>query len=271
MPANQHCPKLRNNRLLLNLSREECLALCPSLKLIPLQAGTEIDSAVLTFPLTSVIAISKLTTEGINIPLTLIGNEGVIGVNHCLSKRPTRYMATSLLCGWAIQLSDIDLIEKSNELAQFRESILDYSQALMESTSQFSFCGRHHPAIQRLSGILLYILHVTKSNRINITHELLAHVLGVRRENITHACTQLRETGAICSQRGVILIVDPQLLESFCCACFSEKKELDNSIGPAPVPALIKACKWASNIPLVAFQDADRTQHGKYRGGFKLQ
>lgn len=216
---NKHnCPKLRLNALLSALAAEECVAICQKLELVHLSYGEEIlDTKKLIFPLSCVLALSCTNEDGDDIPLAVIGNEGVVGIHNVLTDSLMPYAATVVIPGMAMQVDYAALKLEKN--SKFFSAMLAYVQHLLFSTAQIGFCNQRHNVIQRVGRAIMQLAGIVNLNKIPITHEMLAYLIGVRREVVTNATIKLREAGAITYSRGVIHVVNRPLLELLACSC----------------------------------------------------
>jgi CRP-like cAMP-binding protein len=167
--------------------------------------------------------------NGTTAEVSVIGNEGVIGVSVFMGGNNTPSQAIVLTAGAFYRLSAQHFKEEFDQPdAILRMLLLRYSQALITQVAQTVVCNRHHSIDQQLSRWLLMVADRLPNNDITMTHELMANMLGVRREGITAAAHKLKDIGAIEYHRGHIKIVDRPKLEKLSCECYTVvKREIE--------------------------------------------
>ena len=227
----QHTP--RRNRLLAALPVEDYERLLPDLEFIPLPLnctvyGVDDREKYLYFLTAGVVSRFYVTESGASAELAVTGSEGVIGVASFLGGESTPSQAVVLSAGYAYRLRVNPL---KNELAHggpLLPVLLRYTQALIVQTGQMAVCNRHHSLDQRLCRWILSCLDRLPSNELKMTQELIADMLGVRREGVTAAVGKLQNSGIIQLRRGRITVIDRSRLEAQACECYAVvKREYD--------------------------------------------
>ncbi|MFA6162291.1 MAG: Crp/Fnr family transcriptional regulator [Methylobacter sp.] len=227
-----HSP--RQNHLLNALPSAEYGHLFPHLKLVPMplgdvlyESGDELGYAY--FPTTCIVSKLYVMENGASAEIAVIGNEGIIGVALFMGggTMPNRAVVRSE--GYAYRLRGHLLMQEFNRSGGRRKGILHnmllrYTQALITQMSQTAVCNRHHSVDQQLSRWLLLSLDRLASNELIMTQELIANMLGVRREGVTEAAGKLQRAGLINYSRGHITVLDRPGLEARVCECYSVVK-----------------------------------------------
>ena len=218
-----HSP--RQNRLLTVLPRNEQKYLYPRLELVPIVLGQVLGESgrALThvyFPTTCVISLLYVLENGSSAEIALVGNEGLIGVAQFMGgdTMPNRAVAQS--AGHAYRLPAQLLKQEFDRSIPLQHLLLRYTQALITQMAQTGVCNRYHSVEQQLCRWLLLMLDRSSSNNLVMTQELIANMLGVRREGITAAAGNLQGAGLIHYSRGRITILDRTLLEARACECY---------------------------------------------------
>lgn len=220
MINDEKCPKLKLNTLLSSLAANECESICRKLEPVQLNYGEEIhDSKKIIFPLSCALALSSTSIDGDNIALAVIGSEGLSGINNFLSDTPLPGLTTVIIPGMAMQVDYDILRHEVGSDSDFTSRLLSYTQYLLLSISQLSHCNQRHNIVQRVSRTILQLRTIVESDRVPVTHEMLAYILGVRREVVTNTTIKLRAEGAISYSRGVIQIQQLSTLTHLSCSC----------------------------------------------------
>lgn len=195
------------------------------LKLVDLPRGDiyEPGSAVryAYFPNSAIVSLLSVTENGKSVEVSVIGNEGVVGVAAFLGGGPAFSRAEVQSPGSAYRLPGQLLKEELEQNSELLQRFLHYTQSLIGQMSQIAVCNRHHTILQQLCRRLLTALDHMPGTRINLTQETLANNLGVRREGVTAAAGQLRDLGAIEYRRGHIKVLDRASLERISCECYA--------------------------------------------------
>lgn len=220
------------NRLLAALPTAEFEALSAHLELqaMPLgdflyEPGEQLQHAY--FPTTSIVSLHYVMESGASAEMAGVGNEGMVGISLFMGGDTTSSSAVVQTAGYAYRLDKQCLMEKFNRAGLLQRLLLRYTQALMTQMSQTAVCNRHHSVQQQLCRWLLLTLDRLPSNELVMTHELVASMLGVRREGVTEAAGKLQQAGFISYRRGHITVLDRSGLETRACECYAVvKKEL---------------------------------------------
>jgi len=172
------------------------------------------------FPTTAVVSLMYLTENGRSAEIAVIGNEGMVGTWLPMGGGTTPSQDVVSIAGRGFRLPTSLLLEDFNRSAAVMHLVLRYTQALLTQISQMAVCNRHHSLEERLCHWLMLRLDRLESNHIAVTHELIANMLGVRREGVTQAAGRLQKAGLIAYRRGHIEVLDRQGLEARSCECY---------------------------------------------------
>jgi CRP-like cAMP-binding protein len=225
---------LGQNHILDSLSAAEYKRLSPHLELIVLPLGEIIyepgdELRYAYFPTTCIVSMLYVMESGAPAEIAMIGNDGIIGVSLFMGggTMPNRAMVRSV--GYAYRLRAQLFLQEFNRAGGCRNGVLHdlllrYTQGLMTQIAQTSVCNRHHFLDQQLCRWLLLSLDRLPSNELIITQELIANMLGVRREGITEAAGKLQQAGLIDCGRGRITVLDRAGLEERACECYQVVK-----------------------------------------------
>jgi CRP-like cAMP-binding protein len=230
MPAT-HDP--RQNHLLAALPADEYARLLPSLELVPMPLAEALyESGVhmrhVYFPATAIVSLLYVMEDGSSAEIAVVGNEGIVGVSLFMGGETTPSRAVVQSAGHAYRLRGQLLKEELYRAGPMQRLLLRYTQALLTQMAQTAVCNRHHSLDQQLCRWLLLSLDRLLSNELVMTQELIANMLGVRREGVTEAAGNLHRAGLISYQRGHITVLDRARLEARCCECYAVvKKEFD--------------------------------------------
>jgi CRP-like cAMP-binding protein len=228
--SSPHGPQL--NHLLAALSAAEFEPLAAHLELAPLPLGKmlyEPGGQMLHayFPTTAIVSLHYVMESGATTEAAGVGNEGVVGISLFLGGDTTSSSAVVQTAGHAYRLERRLLLQEFNRAGFLQRLLLRYTQALITQISQTAACNRHHSLEQQLCRWLLLTLDRLPSNDLVMTQELVASMLGVRREGITVAAGNLQRAGLISYRRGHIAVLDRCGLERHACECYAVvKKEL---------------------------------------------
>jgi CRP-like cAMP-binding protein len=230
MPS-PHSPK--QNHLLAALPMEDYARLLPDLQFIPMPLGWPLYEAgehlgYLYFPTTSIVSLLQVMEDGATAEIAVTGNEGLVGVALFMGgeSTPSRAVVQSAGNGYRLRAS---ILKKEFALGgQLQHLALRYTQALITQMAQTAVCNRHHAVDQQLCRWLLLSLDRLPGNELIMTQELIANMLGVRREGVTEAAGKLQAAGLIHYRRGRITVLDRPQLEQRVCECYGAvKKEFD--------------------------------------------
>ena len=172
--------------------------------------------------------------NGASAEISVVGNEGLVGVSLFMGGESTPSRAVVQSAGNAYRLNGQLMKDEFNRHGETLLLMLRYTQALITQMAQTAVCNRHHSIDQQLCRWLLLSLDRLASNRLTMTQELIANMLGVRREGVTDAAGKLQKLGVIAYSRGEITVLDRPKLESLSCECYAVvKKETDRLLPPA--------------------------------------
>jgi CRP-like cAMP-binding protein len=219
-------PTLQSNRLLAAAPTEARRRLAPYLELVHLPFGRVIHEPGHTprhviLPTDCLVSLIYVTQEGDSTEISVVGNEGMVGISVFMGGDSTPNRAIVQGSGHAYRLSADRLEEEFNNDPGMRLLMLRYIQALITQVSQTVACNRHHSIDQRLCRWILLSLDRLPTNRLTMTHELIANMLGVRREGVTHAAGKLQQQNVIEYKRGHITVLDRTRLERLACECYA--------------------------------------------------
>jgi CRP-like cAMP-binding protein len=217
--------ELAGNALLADLPTEEYNRLLPHLQLVHLELGQAIyeGGAALDygyFPDDAVISLLATLENGKSVEITLIGNEGVLGVTAALGATFTENASITQIPGscWKIKIAAVR--DEFKRCGVFHSRLLAYTLSLLTQISQTAACNRLHLLEQRMARWLLMVYDRCAQKEFPITHDFLSHMLGTPRSEITLAAGALRKAGIIQYSRGKIHILDPKRLEAVACECY---------------------------------------------------
>ena len=228
----------RQNHLLAALRKEEYERILPNLELVTMPLGhvlyeSGIQMRHVYFPTNSIVSLLYVMEDGDSAEIAIVGNEGLVGVSLFMGGESTPSRAVVQSAGQAFRLKGQILKEEFNRSEGGRSSSLNnlflrYTQALLTQMAQTSACNRHHSLDQQFCRWLLLSLDRLHSNELNMTQELIANMLGVRREGVTEAAGNVQKAGLIKYHRGCITVLDRPGLEARVCECYAVvKKEFD--------------------------------------------
>ena len=179
------------------------------------------------FPTTSIVSLHYVMESGASAEAAGTGNEGVVGISLFMGGNTTPSSAVVQTAGHAYRLERRLLLQEFERGGALQRLLLRYTQALITQMSQTAACNRHHSVDQQLSRWLLLTLDRMANNELVMTQELLANLLGVRREGITEAAGRLQHAGIISYRRGHISVLQRSGLEGHACECYAVvRKEL---------------------------------------------
>jgi CRP-like cAMP-binding protein len=220
----------RQNRLLAALPSVEYEGLLPHLKAVALLAGSTVHSAGESetdafFIASGIVTMSYLLENGETAEFAMVGNEGLIGTALFLDAASSRIQAVVTSPGHAYRLPGDVLRSEFEHNSMFQHALLQYTQMLFAQVAQTAVCNQHHSLEQRLCRWILLCLDRLPSNELSMTQELIAEMLGVRREGVTAAVGSLQKAGLINCGRGRIRVLDRPQLEARVCECYAAVRE----------------------------------------------
>jgi CRP-like cAMP-binding protein len=205
----------------------------PQLEFVELALGDVICESGATlshvyFPTTAIISLLSVMANRESAEIAIVGNEGIVGVSLFMGGKTTLGRAVVQSAGTGLRLEAEILKEEFNQGGPVLRLLLRYTQALLTQMAQTAVCNRHHSLDQQLCRWLLLSLDRLQSNELVMTQELIANMLGVRREGVTEAASRLQSAGLIRYSRGHILVLNRAGLEKRTCECYAVvKKEYD--------------------------------------------
>jgi CRP-like cAMP-binding protein len=228
LPQNTLAPL--GNRLLSRLPEEEYERLLPHLEHVFLTLGEVIYESggqqnFIYFPTTAIISLLYMMQNGSSAEMGVAGNEGLVGIALFMGGDTVPNRAVVQSAGDAFRMTTKVLQEEFAQSGMFQRLLLRYTQALMTQMSQTAVCNRLHSVEQQLCRWLLLSRDRLNTDELVMTQELIANMLGVRREGVTIAAQRLQETGMISYVRGHIRILDRQGLEATVCECYGVVKD----------------------------------------------
>ena len=235
-------PDPRQNHLLSVLSADEYAHLLPQLEFVPMALGQVLHESGVPmhhayFPTTCIVSMLYVMEDGASAEIAVIGNEGVVGVSLFMGGGTTTSRAVVQSAGHAYRLKGQLLRDEFARAGPLQSRLLRYSQALLTQIAQTAVCNRHHSLDQQFCRWLLLSLDRLSSNELTMTQELIANMLGVRREGVTEAAGNVQKAGLIKYTRGHIHVLDRAGLEARACECYAVvKKEFDRLLPEARVP-----------------------------------
>ena len=203
--------------------------LFPQLRLTQLPLGKVIyesgqNVASVYFPTDSIISLLYVMEDGASAEISVVGNEGLVGIAVFMGGESTPNRAIVQSAGSAFRLSAAALKQEFNSEPGIRSLLLRYTQALIAQMAQTAVCNRHHSIDQQLCRWLLLSLDRLPGNNLTMTQELIANMLGVRREGVTEAAGKLQKLQVINYKRGHITVINRAKLEKLCCECYAVVK-----------------------------------------------
>jgi CRP-like cAMP-binding protein len=256
----------RDNHLLAGLLAADYGRLKPSLESVSLSPGTMLyESGVphshVIFPADSIIALVHVLRDGHSAEIAAVGSEGFVGVPVVTGDGKSSSRAVVQSPGRAYRMRVGLFMREFERNTRLRNLILRYTQALMTQIAQTLVCNRYHLIEQQLCRWLLLRLDRSSTNVICVTQELIANMLGVRREGITAAACSLKTAGVIEYRRGHIVVADRRSLEAQVCECYSVVRSeydrlLPQRIADAGVSANDRVARSAESRHIISVPSA---------------
>ena len=223
----------RNNQLLAALPAAEWQRWLPQLEWVEMPLGQVLYESGTTlshvyFPLTAIVSLLYVMENGASAEIAVVGNEGIVGISLFMGGESTPSRAVVQSAGHGFRLNAQTMKDEFNRAGPVLHLLLRYTQALITQMAQTAVCNRHHSLDQQLCRWLLLSLDRLQGNDLVMTQELIANMLGVRREGVTEAALKLQNVGLISYARGHISVLDRAGLEQRTCECYAVvKKEYD--------------------------------------------
>ncbi len=242
--ASPHSPK--QNHILAALPAEDYTRLLPDLELIPMPLGWAVYESgghmnYMYFPTTSIVSLLYVMENGASAEIAITGNCGLVGISLFMGGETTPSRAVVQSAGNGYRLRASVLKREFSIGGNLQHLALRYTQALITQMAQTAVCNRYHALDQQLCRWLLLSLDRLPGNELKMTQELIANMLGVRREGVTAAAGKLQAEGLIHYNRGHIKVLDRARLEQRVCECYAVvKKEYDRLL-PYKLPGLPNA------------------------------
>jgi CRP-like cAMP-binding protein len=228
------------NHLLAALPASEFERVAPHLELVTLKLGQVLYESGgrlkhVYFPTDSIVSLLYVMLDGASAEIAVVGNEGILGISLFMGGESTPSRAVVQSEGVGYRLPAAVLKSEFNRGGPMMHLLLRYTQALITQMSQTAVCNRHHSVDQQLCRWLLLSLDRLSSSELTMTQELIANMLGVRREGVTDAAGKLRDAGIINYSRGHIKVLDRGKLEQQVCECYAVvKQEFDRLLSDIP-------------------------------------
>jgi CRP-like cAMP-binding protein len=222
-----------SNHLLAALPNDEWQRWQPQLELVDLKLGQVLYESGGTmnhvfFPITAIVSLLFVLENGTSAEIAMVGNEGIVGVSLFMGGETTPSRAVVQSAGKCLRLNARKLKKEFTNSLPVMHLLLRYTQALITQMTQTAVCNRHHSLDQQLCRWLLLSMDRLSGNKLVMTQELIANMLGVRREGVTIAAGRLQKAGLISYSRGKIEVIDRTGIEARTCECYGVvKKEYD--------------------------------------------
>jgi CRP-like cAMP-binding protein len=223
----------RGNYLLAALPEDSFEALLPFLERVPLPLGMVLyesggEQRYVYFPTSSIVSLLYVLADGSSAEIAVTGNEGLVGISLFMGGETTPSRAVVQSAGQGYRLRGEVLRREFESGGVLQHLLLRFTQALITQMTQTAVCNRHHAVDQQLCRWLLLSLDRLPGNELVMTQELIANMLGVRREGVTEAAGKLQDEGLIRYSRGRITVLDRAKLEARVCECYAVvKREYD--------------------------------------------
>ena len=234
-------PELRHNHLLAALSAAELKRIRRHLEPVEMplgkvvyESGRHLDHVY--FPSTCIISLLYVLESGASAEIAVVGNEGVVGVSLFMGGETTPSRAVVQSAGDAYRLPGQVMKDEFTRGSTMQHLLLRYTQALITQMAQTAVCNRHHSVDQQLCRWLLLSIDRLPSPEITMTQELIANMLGVRREGVTEAAGKLQKKGVISYRRGHIKVLDRPKLERLSCECYEVVRHETQRLLPYVAP-----------------------------------
>ncbi|MCX2863270.1 Crp/Fnr family transcriptional regulator [Paucibacter sp. PLA-PC-4] len=222
-------PDPRHNRLLAALPEAEWQRLQPLLEAVELPLGAVVYESGGTlshvyFPTTAIVSLLYVLEDGASAEIAVVGYEGLVGISLFMGGGSTPSRAVVQSAGQGFRLHSHHMKDEFNRAGPVMHLLLRYTQALITQMAQTAVCNRHHSLDQQLCRWLMLSLDRLDGNELVMTQELIANMLGVRREGVTEGALKLQKAGLIRYARGRISVLDRAGLESRTCECYAVVK-----------------------------------------------
>lgn len=218
-------PNPRGNHLLAALPEPEWQRWLPQFERVELPLGQVLYESGGTlshvyFPTTAIVSLLYVMENGASAEIAVVGNEGIVGISLFMGGGTTPSRGVVQSAGSAFRLNAQAIKDEFNRSGPVMHLLLRYTQALITQMAQTAVCNRHHTLEQQLCRWLLLSIDRLQGNELVMTQELIANMLGVRREGVTEGAVKLQKLGLIRYARGHIVILDRPGLEKLTCECY---------------------------------------------------
>jgi CRP-like cAMP-binding protein len=218
-------PDARSNQLLAAIPPEEWARWQPELEAVTMPLGQVLSESGMPmthvyFPTTSIVSLLYVMEDGASAEIAVVGNEGIVGISLFMGGETTPSRSVVQSAGQGFRMRAQVLKAEFSRSGPVLHLLLRYTQALITQMAQTAVCNRHHSLDQQLCRWLLLSLDRLEANELVMTQELIANMLGVRREGVTEAALSLQRAGLIHYQRGHITVLDRPGLERRTCECY---------------------------------------------------
>lgn len=186
------------------------------------------------FPTTCIVSLLHVLENGQSAEIAVVGNDGVVGVSIFMGGQTTPSRAVVQSAGEAYRLPGPFMMDEFTRGSAMQHLMLRYTQALLTQMSQTAVCNRHHSVDQQLCRWLLLSIDRLSTPELTMTQELIANMLGVRREGVTEAAGKLQKAGVISYRRGKISVLDRKKLEEMSCECYEVVRRETERLLPQP-------------------------------------
>jgi CRP-like cAMP-binding protein len=219
-------PDARSNQLLAAIPPEEWARWQPELEAVTMPLGQVLSESGMAmthvyFPTTSIVSLLYVMEDGASAEIAVVGNEGIVGISLFMGGETTPSRSVVQSAGQGFRMRAQVLKAEFNRSGSVLHLLLRYTQALITQMAQTAVCNRHHSLDQQLCRWLLLSLDRLEANELVMTQELIANMLGVRREGVTEAALSLQRAGLIHYQRGHITVLDRPGLQRRTCECYA--------------------------------------------------
>jgi CRP-like cAMP-binding protein len=231
---------LKENSLLAALPDAEWTRWLPQLERVEMPLGQVLYEAgdtlkYMYFPISSIVSLLYVMENGASAEIAVVGKEGLVGVSLFMGGESTSSRAVVQSAGHGCRLNSKAMKSEFDRAGPVLHLLLRYTQALLTQMAQTAVCNRHHSLDQQLCRWLLLSLDRLAGNELVMTQELIANMLGVRREGVTEAALQLQKVGLIRYVRGRITVLDREGLERRTCECYAVVKREYDRLLPPPI------------------------------------
>ena len=222
--------ELLQNHLLAALPADELTRISEGIALAPMPLGHVLyesgdEMRHVYFPTNCIISLLYVMEDGASAEIAIVGNEGIVGISLFMGGETTPSRAIVQSAGQAFRVAGKLLKQEFRRAGPVQHLLLRYTQALITQMSQTAVCNRHQSVEQQLCRWLLMSLDRLAANELTMTQELIANMLGVRREGVTESAGKLQKLGLIEYHRGHIKVLDRPALEAHACECYKVVKK----------------------------------------------